>query len=194
VTQLLAALFLVVAAGQALLVAVPLVDPMLTTGRIGCSPSGCEVKTDALRLLPQTGAARSAAIRPQQVAELLEQGMPRSLLFLATATKRVPEALLFACLAVALRSFGRAARFDAGGLLWLRRAASFAIIAVLAQPLADTLRATAVSPLLTGRLTPFILFNGPPFFWRLLLAGGVWVCAWAMEEAQQLESELAEIV
>jgi hypothetical protein len=194
VTHLLAALFLIVAAGEVVVIAAPLLDPALGTGRIDCSPAGCAFSTDVVRLVPETAAAQAATVKPQQVLELVAQRTPRLLLFLAGLAKRLPQALLFASLALALRRFGGAARFDAEGLVWLRRAAGFALLAVLGQPIADTLRATALSPLLTGRLEPFILFDGPPFFWGLLLAGGVWVCAWAMDEARRVESELAEIV
>jgi hypothetical protein len=83
---------------------------------------------------------------------------------------------------------------DPGAAAWLRRAAAAALVLVLAQPVSDTIRATALSRVVTGRQQLTIAFDGGPFFWGLLLAGAVWIAVWALEQARLVEAELAEIV
>jgi hypothetical protein len=100
---------------------------------------------------------------------------------------------LFFSLAWASRALARGKGF-AEILVWLRRAAAAALLVVLAQPLADTIQATMLSPIATGRQQIHLAFNGGPFLWGVLLAGAAWTCVWALEQARLTEIELGTIV
>ena len=191
----MAALFLCIAGGRLIAAASPLVSPAFVTTRIYCQPVHCWTDSDAVRLLgpEEREAVTHDPAKRQSLDALLARTDTRIWLLAAEAARGLPAALLFLFLALGLRGLGRGG-FDRAAVIWLRRAAAAALAAVLAQPVADTLRATALSSVTTGRQQLFIAFNGGPFFWGLLLAGGVWVCVWALEEAREVEGELAAIV
>src|SRR3954451_21442594 len=107
VTRLLAALFLLVAAGEALLAPLPLVDPALLTGKLECRGTDCRFTTEPRRLIPD-GVPAATLPSDTRLAELAGQWRTKSLLFLAAAARRFPQALLFLSLAFALRRLGGA--------------------------------------------------------------------------------------
>jgi hypothetical protein len=114
-------------------------------------------------------------------------------MFLAELLRAAPAIFLFFSLACASRSLVRAEGF-APTLAWLRRAAAAAVAVVLTQPIADTVRATVLSPIETGKQQIHLAFNGGPFLWGVLLAGAVWMSVWALEQARLTEIELGTIV
>jgi hypothetical protein len=69
-----------------------------------------------------------------------------------------------------------------------------AIAGVVLQPVAATLRATALSPVSTGEQQLFLMFDGGDFLWGIMLAGTAWVVVWTLEQAVKSERDLAEIV
>jgi len=190
-------LYLGVAFGRLATGFLPLVDPALSTAEISCASQGCRVDTRPARLLPM-GESEAAALtqgaRARLDAKLREPGI-RRILFLAEMLRAVPSFLLFVGLAMAARHFAREWTLGAGALAWLRRAAVAALAAVLAEPLADTIRATALSPIITGGAGElFLVFDVPAFLSGLLLAGAAWLSVWAFYHVRQVETELAQIV
>jgi hypothetical protein len=115
------------------------------------------------------------------------------MMFGAEMLRAISAAILFFSLAMVSRAFGRGAGF-AGTLQWLRRAAMAALAWVVVQPLADSIRATSLAPLTSGREQLHVMFNGGPFLWGVLLAGAVWMSVWALEQARLTEIELGTIV
>jgi hypothetical protein len=191
----MAALFLCVAVGRLIAAASPIVAPAFVTTHVYCQPFRCWSEADEVALLgpeDREAVAHDSAKRGALTTLLASPGT-RAWLAAAEAVRGLPAVSLFLFLALGLRRLADGG-FDWGAVVWLRRAAGAALVTVLAQPVADTLRATALSPVTTGRHQLFISFNGGPFFWGLLLAGGVWICVWALEEARRVRSELAEIV
>jgi hypothetical protein len=192
----MAAIFLCVAAGRLATVPVPLAAPSLTAASVYCEGLRCRLESEPLRLLPAGVSEASLRANGGEAAlrALIERPRARALLFLARAVRSLPAAALFLCLGLALLRIGRGDGFSAGGLRWLRRAAAAAMAAVAASPLADTLQASAVSAIASGREQLFLSFDFVSVFLGLLLAGGVWVAVSALDEARRIEAELAAIV
>ena len=192
----LAALYLAVAAGRLAAGALPLISPPLSVAKIKCVPVRCWVQVDSVDLVEGTRREdhlRSPAGRVQ-LDSLLAEPEVRGMLSIGAFLSAVPSSLLFLFLALAFRRFARGEGFDGRAAASLRHAATAAVVAVLVQPFADSIKATALSPAMTGRQQLFITFNGGPFFWGLLLAGAVWVAVWALEQGRLAQAELAEIV
>lgn len=196
VCGLMVAIYLAVAALRLATGVAPLVDPLLITTSLHCQPVRCWTDRDPVRLLApnQRAAVERSAEARAGLASLLTRPGVRSMLAAGESARALPSFLLFLFLALAFRRLAKGEGFGGGAAGWLRRAAVAALVAVLAQPVADTLRMTALSPITTGRQQIFIAFNGGPFLWGLLLAGAVWVAVWALEEARLVAAELAEIV
>jgi hypothetical protein len=195
VCGVMAALFLCVAAGRLIAAASPAVDPAFVTTGFFCQPWRCWSQADPVRLLAaeEREAVAHDPARQRALTALLVTPRTRATLAAAEAVRGLPAAFLFLALALGLRRLA-AGGIAGGAVPWLRRAAAAALATVVAQPFADTLRATALSPITTGRQQLYIAFNGGPFFWGLLLAGGVWIFVWALDEAREAEGELAAIV
>ena len=193
---ILAGVYLAVAAGRLAIGLAPLAEPAASTARIHCQPMRCWTDLDPVRLLEPV--ARDAVQRdpagPARLSALLERPGVRATLAAGEALRAVPAVLLYLFLALAFRQFARGHGMPRAAIPWLRRAAGAALLAVLVQPVADTLRMTALSPVAIGRQQWHVAFNGGPFLWGLLLAGAVWVAVWALEQAGAVEAELAEIV
>jgi hypothetical protein len=68
------------------------------------------------------------------------------------------------------------------------------VAVVLSQPVADTIRASVLSPFEMGARHVHLAFNGGPFLWGVLLAGAAWMSVWALEQARLTEIELGTIV
>ncbi len=173
----------------------PLINPALTTGQIICEDDGCRFDANSLRLLPD-GEREAVAISPsrrQQLDELIQSSRARLMLFASEAIRAVPAFLLFYGLAMVSRMLARGSGYGKA-IPWLRRSADFAIVSVLARPLADTFRDSAVSSVTLGTESFFFSFDARSFVWGLLLAGAVWMALWVLDQARLVESELAEIV
>ena len=192
----MAALYLIVAAGRLAVAALPLIAPPLMAATINCQPVRCWVETDPVRLVEVGGSEQQvrSASRRAQLDAMLATPRVRAMLFAGAVLGAVPSSLIFLFLASAFRRFARGEGFDGRASASLRRAAAAALAAVFVQPIADTIRATALSPVSTGRQQLFIAFDGGPFFWGLLLAGAVWVAMWALEQGRLAQAELAKIV
>jgi hypothetical protein len=190
-------LYLAVAAGRLAASALPLIDPMLTTAKVHCSFTGCRVETDPFRLIPGRDSASRAkwASRGAQLEAHVRGPGVRAWMFAAEAIRGLPLVFLFLSLALASRALARTGSFGET-IGWLRRAAAAALAGVAAQPIADSISATALSPVLLGRdqVHLHLVFNGGPFLWGVLLAGAVWMSVWALEQARLNEIELGTIV
>lgn len=193
VSGAMALLFLCVAAGRLVTGALPLYDPVLSVAHVSCVPIRCRIGADPADLLPPRTDHARASPSSAEISAFARTPTARAELFVSRTLRAVPAALLFLFLGLALRRFSRGG-FDDGGLAWMRRAATAALAGVLLGPVADTVRASAMTPLTAGRGELFLMFNGDTFFAALLLAGGVRVCVWALEDALRLRRELAEIV
>lgn len=189
-------LFLCVAAGRLLLAGVPLLAPSMTASSIYCAGLQCRLQSEPLRLVPTSVPDETVRARGGEAAlrNLVERPRGRALLAIGSAARGLPTAALFICLGLALLRLGRGDGFSTEALRWLRRAAAAAIACVALGPVADTLKATAVSPVAAGREQWIVSFDFVTLFWGLLLAGGVWVAVSALGEARRIEAELAEIV
>ena len=182
------ALCFLVAAGRLLIGAAPALDPTLAAAGIDCTFAGCRLDRDPRRLLARLGEPPPAA-GPEAVAQIFARPEARALVTAAALVAAIPVALTFAAFGFAFRRLRARGRFVEAAA-WLRRAAAFALLGVALRPVATTLLATALSPLVTGRRQLFILFEAPEFLWGLMLAGGAWVAVWVLEQALAAEREL----
>ncbi len=187
--------YLLVAVGRLAMGFVPLYDASLLTARVQCIDFRCALRTDDARLLPEV-SGRIPDLSPARAAELarfLDRPGTKIALFAGEAVHAIPAFLLFISLAAVSRAFAGAQGY-APIIRWLRRAAAAALALVFAEPLSDSIRATALSPFARGGEQVSICFDAGPFLWGLLLAGAAWVSVWALDQARRTEAELAEIV
>ncbi len=188
-------LYLAVAVGRTIAATLPLVDPALSTAHLQCDTQRCRVEMSPHRLL--TGSDKQAEALPSdrkaQLIAWIQRPSVKAMLFLGEVIRGLPVILLFLSLAMASRALSRARGF-AETLHWLRRAAAAALAVVLTQPIADTIRATTLSPIEVGKQQIHLAFNGGPVLWGVLLAGAVWMSVWALEQARLNEIELGTIV
>ncbi|QPQ55869.1 hypothetical protein IC614_04595 [Allosphingosinicella flava] len=188
-------LFFAVAAGKLVAGFLPLADPALSTLKVYCRIDMCWPETDPMRLLPprslQAGSLPEAQL--VRLPEVIRTPRARNLMFAAEFVRSLPGIFLFVSLALASRAIAAGAGFSAI-MGWLRRAAISAFVLVLAQQIANTLRATALSPVLLGREGLSVWLSGGAFLEGILLTGAAWMSVWALEKARRAEIELAEIV
>lgn len=188
-------LCLAVAAGRLAAGVAPLADPRLAAAQIECRFTGCRLDRDPVRLLGDgAGVHRrlGEADRPPLQA-VLREARAKLLIFAGSAVRAAAAVVLFLSLALAFRAFAGGGGFSVAAA-WLRRAALAAAATVVVEPVGASLRATALSAVLTGRQQIYLSFEGGPFLWGILLSGAVWVSVWALEEASASEEELAGIV
>jgi hypothetical protein len=194
VCQALAFLFLVMALVQVLLAASTLASPL--NGAITLDCGSCVVERDPVRLLP-TEEARIKAWRSagadERILAHVRQVSVRAKLFVAQMLRALPFFVLFAGLAIAVHGFGKAG-LNFSSVQWLRRSGLAGLIWVLMEPVALSIRMTAMSPITHGRELNHIAIGGNGFFLALMVAGAVWVCLRVMEEAFRLRSDLEEFV
>jgi hypothetical protein len=193
VATMMMVLCFAVAAGRLITGALPIADPRLAAAGVTCTFWQCAIDASPLRLLPQEGGRPQMVAPSTRLADVLEQGEARTLIAAASLASAIPTALMFLALGLAFRAVARRRDF-AAATRWLRRAAVAAMVAVAAQPVAATLRATALSPVSTGEQQLFLMFHGGDFLWGIMLAAAAWVAVWALEQAVKSERELAEIV
>lgn len=189
------AIFLAVALGKLVAGVLPLVDPALSSLKIYCRLDGCWPETDPLHLLPPR-SLQGGPLSDAQVVGIrlvLDTLRARAFMFAAEFVRALPAIALFLSLAFTARAMARGQGFVAL-IVWLRRAAVSAFVLVFAEQVANTLRATALSPVLLGRESIAVSLSGGPFLWGILLTGAAWMAVWALEQARAAEIELAEIV
>lgn len=195
VCNILASLFLIVAVGRLTTVALPLVDPILSTGTLNCGPP-CKLETDPVLLLEPQGARKLAWQTPgaaEAVAAHARLTKTRAMLFASDLVRILPFFVLFFGLALAMRSFGRAG-FNPAALRWLRRSAVASIVLALANPVSESIRWTAFSPLTQRSEVIQLVFSSREFLTGVLLSGAVWVCVWTLDRALALQADLEEYV
>ena len=192
--RILAALFVIIAAARLATAAVPLWDPVLSTAYLSCDP--CQVRTDPVLLIEREAERKLAWQNPgtaRELGELIETRNVRLMLFSAQLIAAIPFFALFVSLALALRHLA-ARGFSIGAIRWLRRGAFAAILWALAQPIAQSIRSTAFSPISGGGEAIHVMVNLNQLLWPALLGGAVWICVWALEEALILRTDLEEYV
>jgi hypothetical protein len=151
------------------------------------------VDRSPLRLLTQEGGQPVLLTDLSSLDQLIDQPQARTLIAGGAVTAALPLAWMFFALALAFCAFGRR-RDLTNATRWLRRAALAAIAGVALKPLADTLRATAVSPVTTGEQQIHLMFQGGDFLWGVITAGAAYVAVLAVEQGVRSERALAEIV
>ena len=182
----------VVGIGRLLVGIAPAVEPALATGEINCTFWSCGLEYDPRRLDARVGAPAFDA-DPHRVAQTLATREARLLFAGAGLIQAIPSALMFLAFGFAFRNMRARSGFVTAAR-WLRRAALFALLAVLLGPVASTMIATALSPVTTGSQQLFIVFDMPQFFWGLMVAGSAWVAVWILEQALVTRRQLDEIV
>jgi hypothetical protein len=192
VATLMGLLCFVVAGGRLLTGAAPMVDPTLAGAHVTCTFWQCELVRDPARLIADTNQ-RSGPVDDEAIRRLMVQPPGRPLIAAGSLTAAIPASLMFLFLALAFRAVGSRRDFAAAAR-WLRRAAVAAMVLAFAYPVAATLRATALSPITTGKQQLYLMFNGGDFLWGIMLAASAWVAVWALEQGLRSERALAEIV
>jgi hypothetical protein len=192
----MAAACLIASGWRAVSAFVPLFAPTLSSPGVVCTASGCAVSSDLTDLLPTT--ARPLAWRDpdgrRKLAERAAQPGARAMLAAAAAVKGLPMAVLFLALAAAFVRFSKGALFGALAITWLRRATAAGVLAVLAEPISATLRATALVPALTGRPQVLFVMRFDHLGAGLFVAAVIWVAVWALQEGRRARAELAGYV
>lgn len=171
----------------------PALDPSLSSAEISCTFWHCELDRDPRRLLAELGGPPLINTDPQRVEDVIAETPARLLIGAAGLVRALPWAAMFLFLGFAFRSIRQRRGFaDASGRL--RAAALAALVASFLEPVAATMRATALSPLLVGQRQFFFLFDASDVLWGVMVAGTAFVVVWVMEQALATERELAKIV
>lgn len=196
VCSLMAALCVLAGAARLGGAAVPLFDPLAMSNKLLCRGARCELLSDPISLLgPVKGiAAERTPGAAEKLAARARAPQVRGLLFASKLVRAVPDAFMFFALALALRRFAGGDPFGVRAIRWLRRAALAAAASVMAQPIATSLRDTALEPAITGGGGLRFSVAGDEVLVGLFLAGVVWVAAWALEEGRSAQDELAKFV
>jgi hypothetical protein len=138
-------------------------------------------------LLPestQPQAWRDPAVS-ERLAVLAAQPRGRALLAGAAVVYALPAVLIFLSLAMAFLRFAAGAPFGAKAIRWLRRAAAGGAMLALAHPVAATLRATALTPALSGKSQVVFAVDGDAIGGMLFLSAATWVAVWALEQGRE---------
>jgi hypothetical protein len=194
VCRALALLFLIVGAGRLAWSVATWANPLYGAAVITCEP--CTVETDPVRLLGSEQARINAwrtAGSDARIRERVQVPKVRGMLLAAELIRGIPLSLLFVSLAFALNSLASAG-FNERAVRWLRRAALAGIFWVLGHPLAESIRATAMSPVTHGVEGPQVVLAITPVFWAAMVVGATWICLRAMEEALAFRRDLEEII
>lgn len=186
-------LCLAVGVGRLALALGPALDPSLSAAAVNCSFWSCEVDNDPRLLLAEFGGPPLMDRDPQGVVDVISEPTARVLIGAAGFVQALPWAAMFLLLASAFRSV-RQRRTFADAAARLRSAALAALVGSLLEPVASTLRATALSPLLVGERQFYFFFNGRDVFWGVMVAGTAFVVVWVLDRALAAERELAKIV
>lgn len=194
-SRAVALIAVILGAGRLVWVLSTVVDAAYATAFIRCTARGCGIDTAPIDLLPGSTpiAIRAMADTPAQIASLIQLPSVHHMIALGTAIESLPLVALYFLLARAFTLFAVDPVGDRA-IPWLRLASLAALVTVLVQPVADSLRATALSPLIFGYQHNALIFNGGPFIRGLLLAGAAWISVRLLEQARDVRAELAEIV
>jgi hypothetical protein len=175
---------------------VPVFAPTLSSPGVLCTGPKCVVTSDLSELLPAT-------VKPlvwrdpngaQKLALRASEKDAQAMLVTAALVRGLPIAFLFFALAIAFRRFSKGALFGAVAIRWLRRATVAGALAVLAEPIAATLRATALAPAITGRAQVLFVMRFDHVGAGLFLMTTIWVVVWALEEGHRARADLASYV
>jgi hypothetical protein len=193
IAALMMMLCFAVAAGRLITASIPIFDPGMAAAEVTCSYLDCSINRSLPRLLPHKDGRPQVAAGAPDIETVIAQPLQRVLIAAGSLGSAVPAALMFLALGLGLRALGRR-RDLAGAIPWLRRAALAAMASVVMEPIAATLRATALSPVSLGRQQVFIMVDVPDLLWGVMITGTLWVVILAFEQALKSERELAEIV
>ena len=169
-----------------------LVVPDAVSFHATCTVHGCAVRTDPSGGLPSE-YRRETLVGPDALKRLVDQAhepKPRVLLALASLATALPAAFTFWALFMAFRRFARGAVFGAQAIRWLGRASVGAALLAIADPVAATLRATALLPVLTGRDQLVFALKGEHLAYGLFFAAAAWVATQALTEGRQVRDDL----
>ena len=171
-------------------------DPLWSVTNVQCSPSGCNLSFDLLRLLGP--APRPASIDIPAIEATLQAGIQENknaaLLAIAEIIKLLPRFAFYIVLGGAMLQFRDPKQFNHGAIRWLRYAAIAAIVIVLSNPLALSVRETVIQSILGNGDGLRLSIVGSDLPFDIFLVGILWVSIWALEEGRRVQNELAEYV
>ena len=167
---------------------VPPLNPLAGEPIWGCDL--CELRQDVVRLTPPE--VERQALDRLFVARLAMPGVS-SMMRAAQAVQLLPFVAVFFCLAMAFRSMA-AGGLTRPALRWLRRSALATTLLILADPISQSIRWTAFSPVIHGREHMIVSAEPARMLWLILLWGGMWAFVWILEEAVMLRRDLEEYV
>ena len=174
----------------------PIFNPLWSVTNIQCTPSGCNLSFDVLRFLGPT--ARPTSIDIPAVEAILQAGIQENrnaaLLAIAEIIKLLPRFTFYIVLGCAMLQFRDPKQFNHGAIRWLRYAAIAAIVIVLSNPLALSVRETVIQSILGNGDGLRLSIVGSDLPFDIFLVGILWVSIWALEEGRRVQNELAEYV
>lgn len=173
-----------------------IVDPSLLGSNLQCLRSGCHFVADRLQLLGPIAAveARNIPGIEQTIADQVAQAAAQRFLAAATLAQYLPLVALYVALGFTMLRLRDAERFNLRAIIWLRRAALISAIAVIAKPVAENLQSWALRPIYDMIGGWHFSIIGSELVTDLLLAGIVWVAAWALSEGRRVNDELSEYI
>jgi hypothetical protein len=191
--NLLSILLLLIALRQLLEPALTAINPVLGTAEFSCSP--CRIEQDPVRLL-DAPLRKWGWQTPGVDARIIERVQTAKVHWLLTASAlsvALPLFLLFLSLAIAVRRFAQRG-FASNAANWLRLAGWSALAWGLMGPVSRSFQALALDAVFTGADR----FRLPIDFFHVItgvvIAGIILAAIWALEEAVEIQRDLADYV
>ena len=178
---------------------IPFIAPSVwSPWRVSCIYALCEWRVDETRLLPPA-VQTAEGERPDVIAKLkdrAERPRIRAALLAAEFIRVVPEMLFLVSLGLGFRGLGRGEVFGRRTITWLRRAAAFAFVAAVAQPVTVLAHHVILLTPLTDAESGNVIVYQPivEVLAGLFLASAAWVIAFALDEGRKKQDELAGYV
>ena len=179
--------FCLLVVGLRVAAALPVTDPFTGTPVWGCDL--CELRRELWTLTPADVAREEVDRRMQQ---RLQAPKAANLMTAAQLILVIPFVAVFTALALAFWHLAKGLSRKA--IRWLRRSALAAIVLAIAEPVAESLRLTAFSPVVYGREYRIISVSLSELIWAILLAGAAWAAVWVLERALEFKQDLEDYV
>jgi len=194
ISRYLAGLLFLCAAWRLMTPVIAAADPLWVTARLSCTPA-CTAAVDPIGLLDREmqDAARTRPDVEQKIREGAGGAGTRMMIVAARAVKAIPETLFLLSLAFAAMVFARSG-VQQRSLRWLRRAAWSALAWPFAGSVAHALNSLATTPMVLDRREMHLGIYPQDLILGLILAGGLWLVIWALDEALRVRSEIDDYV
>ena len=168
----------------------PFLHPAASSWRVTCVYVACKRSQVVQVSLSESARVLETSAEAEDLRARASRPGVRVRLVLGELVRVVPDVIFLLSLAFALRELARGRVFDRRTVRWLRRAATVALVSVVADVVALYIQTAT----LTGFAGDFTLEGGGGAVDGFVFASVAWVVAWALEQGVRTRDELAGYV